>query len=640
MNDSEVSSLKEQDSGIYWEGPDPPDYEKLQSCLMERFIGTVPVNKGFWELQRSGLGGIRNRFLAADFTEEKEKLILSGFPEIKTPLQLLSISYYFQGIQPAKNNRGPVPPTQFFVKDDIVAELSPESNGGNLLQFDKKTFFSVKIGDRIRYLAAREGYLLLDESSGVYLADPVIIEQDRIKAWFVFLPVRTDRDRIFSSYYSRIKYYRRIYSDSLITEDSNENLFRLSIPDNIRVPVLLCEGIPPIQGKDASLIIKTIRDDSQEEKDSIDYKEFLKYSVVEKGSVIAEKIKVVRGEDGIDIEGKRIPAGEGKDITVTVNNKVLTEELIDKIIYRSLCNGFLKLDKPGSLIVEEIFKVNGDVNYQTGNIYYNQDVYIIGDVKAGFTVSGKDIIIEGTVEDKANIAASGNLKVKKGIIGEQTQIRTDGSLKTGFIQDASVYAAGDILVDRSVTRGTLFSGGSISVKGKGIKSGNNSAVMGSKIYAMDKLLLHSAGSLYSETTLSAGYNPIAERRIRIAQESLKIINRDLGIRFNNIPAYLLTPEGWKRINLLTEEKKSEIKEKMEEIKKLYRAKESLEKNINELQATVFAEAPEKCRVSIKRNQIGRIHLRIGEFQAFLNRDKERISYKIEDRIIKEERTAF
>ncbi len=74
--------------------------------------------------------------------------------------------------------------------------------------------------------------------------------------------------------------------------------------------------------------------------------------------------------------------------------------------------------------VEDELKIDGDVNYSTGNINYISNVVISGNVLSGFNVkSSKNITIKGFVEDGAIITAEGDIEIHNGIIGENTVVK-------------------------------------------------------------------------------------------------------------------------------------------------------------------------------------------------------------------------
>ena len=52
-----------------------------------------------------------------------------------------------------------------------------------------------------------------------------------------------------------------------------------------------------------------------------------------------------------------------------------------------------------------------------------------------------------SVENAVEIEADGDVTVKQGIVGEDTRVTTKGGVQAKFIQDATIVAGGDVVVD-------------------------------------------------------------------------------------------------------------------------------------------------------------------------------------------------
>ena len=89
-----------------------------------------------------------------------------------------------------------------------------------------------------------------------------------------------------------------------------------------------------------------------------------------------------------------------------------------------------------------------DVDNTTGDIEYEGNVIVHGNVRAGFTLKASgDITIMGVVEG-ANVDAGGNLTVNRGIQGmNKAQIHAGGDIVSKFVENATIVCGGNIETD-------------------------------------------------------------------------------------------------------------------------------------------------------------------------------------------------
>lgn len=145
----------------------------------------------------------------------------------------------------------------------------------------------------------------------------------------------------------------------------------------------------------------------------VDYYNINNLEYVEKGKLLALKENGKDGKAGFDVYGDiikpknrtilRIKKGPGCEI-VDNGNRALAE-----------ISGLVSL-KGESICVFPSYIVNGDVDIKTGNILFNGDVVIKGNVLEGLSINAdNDINIFGNVAG-ANITSGGNIKIGKNLI--------------------------------------------------------------------------------------------------------------------------------------------------------------------------------------------------------------------------------
>ena len=163
-----------------------------------------------------------------------------------------------------------------------------------------------------------------------------------------------------------------------------------------------------------------------------------------KGDVLAEKKPLIQGVPGTSIFGINIPVNVVIDPPFIAGpGAVLSENGLVIIADKS---GQPHVDAIGKITVNTEFIVDGDVNYETGNLTFDGNIVVKGTVKQGFTVKGVSLTaneIEGAIID-----LTGDLNVSAGI--SDTTIKTVGNVQTKFINNSTVLGFGNIIVLKEI----------------------------------------------------------------------------------------------------------------------------------------------------------------------------------------------
>jgi uncharacterized protein (DUF342 family) len=130
---------------------------------------------------------------------------------------------------------------------------------------------------------------------------------------------------------------------------------------------------------------------------------------VEVGDVLAIKTTpAIPGKDGIAVTGEVIKAREGKDIPLKVGNGAVLLDNDTKVV--AISQG-RPVYKKGVISVIPALVISHDVDATTGNINFDGDVVVKGNISDNMKVSaGGDITIFGNVFH-ATLYAKGNIRV-------------------------------------------------------------------------------------------------------------------------------------------------------------------------------------------------------------------------------------
>ncbi|BDU50232.1 DUF342 domain-containing protein [Haliovirga abyssi] len=300
-------------------------------------------------------------------------------------------------------------------------------------------------------------------------------------------------------------------NDNEIKKISKEKIYNQDI--------LLAEGKQPENGEDAKIIYLFDTDTeiniSKDEKGNVDYKELDIIQNVTKGQVLARKVPATNGEPGMNILGEIVPPKKGKDKKLPKGKNTLIGESEEYLVAEK--DGYVSL--VGNLItVSDVFIINENVDYSTGNISFNGTVFVKGNVIDGFKVEANyDIIVNGIVEN-SYLESKGNVSVKNGIIGKEEgigKVIAEGNIKSKFIENGEIISGGMVFAN-NILYSKVNAKDTINVTSKKGK------IIGGKIVAGREVIARVIGSKMGGAVTEVEVGVFPEYR-----ERLKEIENDL-----------------------------------------------------------------------------------------------------------------
>ncbi|MBN1575812.1 MAG: DUF342 domain-containing protein [Chitinispirillaceae bacterium] len=184
---------------------------------------------------------------------------------------------------------------------------------------------------------------------------------------------------------------------------------------------------------------------------------------VRKGDRLVRRIAPVPGKPGTTIFGTPAYPPPIEDVLITLG-KGTDHEVNDPECIVAAIDGAVTFS--GQLIEVHNRKViQGDINYATGNVFFNGDLEITGTIRAGFSVSASgDIKINGNVED-AEIKSSGSVIIQGGVTGSGSgTITCSGLLRVHHAAQFTFSADKDVVIKEDALHCTIVSEGTLTAK--------------------------------------------------------------------------------------------------------------------------------------------------------------------------------
>lgn len=320
---------------------------------------------------------------------------------------------------------------------------------------------------------------------------------------------------------SQLKAHGVVYG---IMEDAIENIAKSKILDR---PVLVAVGKKPVDGSDGQIVIlkpeRAEEEQTATDRGRIDLRELPKRmrTIVKSGQPIAEIIPPTEGEEGRNVLGRVLKPKPGKPAQFKLGRNVRLVEDGKKIV--SATEGILVATADGTIDVNEVLNVPGDVDYSTGNIDFPGEVHIKGDVKPGFSVKAKgDILIGGVIEAATVVSFEGSVSCL-GIKGrEKGMVKAKEEVQAKFIENAMVEAGKRVVVQGPITNSQ------IKAKEEVIAKGNKGVIVGGTISAGYYVEAEEIGSeLAVGTHVEVGMEPEERERMKLLKAQLELDRENL-----------------------------------------------------------------------------------------------------------------
>ncbi len=207
---------------------------------------------------------------------------------------------------------------------------------------------------------------------------------------------------------------------------------------------------------------------------SVDYRTMANIPTVKEGAIIARYHSATVGSDGMNLYGGVIPARSGKDLPELKGKGFCVSE--DRRTYMATISGKIELEN-GRINIKNFLEIKEDVDLLTGDIDFDGDVLIHGNVSGGRRVrAGGNLTIEGCVE-ACELYAGKDIVLARGMQGGGRGVaECRGSLSGKFFEQMRITAGRNVSAN-SILNCQVEAGVDVEVAGR------HGAILGGSIFA-------------------------------------------------------------------------------------------------------------------------------------------------------------
>jgi hypothetical protein len=262
----------------------------------------------------------------------------------------------------------------------------------------------------------------------------------------------------------------------------------------------VAQGRPAASGKDATLAFAFDPNPHnapvEQEDGSVDYRAAAASRFVEEGALLVTRHPSVPGEAGLDVFGAVVPARPVADRALAAicgrDTKIAGDTLVATIGGRPVLNG-------EKVEVLPVYEVAGDVDFSIGNIEFNGDVVVGGDVQPGFVIrAGGSVTVKGII-DRATITAGRDITAR-GVSGDDhSYLEAGNEVVAHYLHNARVTAGVLVKAHREIVNCTVH-----AVR---VETAATARIVGGTIEAVDEVdagIIGSPSGVPTEVTVLRG----------------------------------------------------------------------------------------------------------------------------------------
>lgn len=240
--------------------------------------------------------------------------------------------------------------------------------------------------------------------------------------------------------------------------------------------VSIAKGRAPVMGSDAVVTyyfdLHPLKAGLINPDGSIDYRERGRMPYVRAHDLLATKTPMTEGVAGRDVHNVPIPVPDTQDVPLKCGEGARLSE--DGLHVYADIDGQPNLSIDGHISVFAELVIDGDVDFNTGNIDFDGNLTVKGAVLDGFTVRCGHL--QAAEIRAAVLVTRGDIVVTGGIYG--ADIKAEGSVRAKLVADSNIKAFGDVIVEKEVLQTKIRSSGRFLARQAKIISSFISAKMG------------------------------------------------------------------------------------------------------------------------------------------------------------------
>ncbi len=358
--------------------------------------------------------------------------------------------------------------------------------------------------------------------------------------------------------------------------------------------IMVAQGKEPVQGNSGEYeFFVKLEDDHAKPKinedGSVDYHNSLSLAMVANGQMFAKYHPPTMGEYGFTIYSEMINPIKGKDLKSLRGKGFRVEENTDDTVsYIATMDGRIARDGD-RIIIENVYIVKGNLDIKEGNVHFNGDVEVRGDVASGMSIETTGSIFVSGHVGACKLVAGKNVTIRHGLQGkDKSSITAGGDVACSFIERADIHAEGSVYAESILQSDIVARNEVVVMERKGI-------IIGGSVTATLGIKAKNVGNdINTSTQLIIGVPRGYLDRVADLRGTVRKIHGELQLLETKLREIDMLPEGMKSESTEAMRMKC-LRAKVVKSTELRQAEEELKAREDEMN-----ESKTKARISIMR----------------------------------------
>ncbi len=245
---------------------------------------------------------------------------------------------------------------------------------------------------------------------------------------------------------------------------------------------------------------------------SVDYRSLNLVEPVREGDLLVIYHPAVLGIPGRSVLDMPVIPPPVKDLPNLKGTGFSLSE--DKTRYTANVTGKVEMINE-QLYVTNVMLINGDTDASTGDIHFNGDVIIKGNVHYGYSIYAEGSIIIGGNVEAASLTAGMNIELQSGMQGGgKGTIECLGNVSGKFFEQVTINCRGDLNAN-SILHCSIHAGGQVNV------SGRHGIIVGGTVEALGGITATVLGNISeTKTNLIVGASDSVKNEITTLESEI------------------------------------------------------------------------------------------------------------------------
>lgn len=241
----------------------------------------------------------------------------------------------------------------------------------------------------------------------------------------------------------------------------------LDPPEPTEGRLVVARGKPSTPGEDGRLefLVDLSHGPRKIDKHRVNLREMNLVVSVRAGTPVVRRIPPRPGQPGFNVWGEVLNPPPVKDVEFNYGQGLKPDAKNEILV--ATRDGCL-VDKEGKLLIEPIFTLDGDVDWESGNVHFcGEKLIITGSVRRGFQVEATgEVEIQGGIDEDAKVKIEGHLRVAGLVRGEGTVVEVQGDAFLGSVEYATVKVRGNLQINDYILQARIEVGQTFQALGE------------------------------------------------------------------------------------------------------------------------------------------------------------------------------